>query len=144
MNRREFITLFGIAGIATSLPIAIAACSSNNTTNTTTTSDAPENWQKIGTVAELDKTGQLLNEKSPLGKVLVVGTSKAKNLVAVNPTCTHAGCKVDWKASENGFLCPCHQSAFAIDGKVLQGPATKPLATYAVKIEGDGVLVKPV
>jgi cytochrome b6-f complex iron-sulfur subunit len=141
MNRREFINLVGIAGIATSLPIAIAACSSNNTT---TTSDAPSYWQKIGTVTDLDKTGQLLNEKSPVGTVLVVGTSKAKNLVAVNPTCTHAGCKVDWKATENQFLCPCHKSAFAADGKVLQGPAAKPLATYAVKIEGDGVLVKPV
>ncbi len=140
MNRREFITLFGIAGIATSLPIAIAACSSDNTT---TTSDIPKDWQKIGTVAELDKTGQLLNEQSPAGAVLVVGTSIAKNLVAVNPTCTHAGCKVGWTA-ENQFLCPCHQSAFAGDGKVLQGPAAKPLATYVVKIEGDGVLVKPV
>jgi cytochrome b6-f complex iron-sulfur subunit len=141
MNRREFINLVGIAGIATSLPIAIAACSSDNTT---TTSNGPKDWQKIGTVTDLDKTGQLLNEKSPVGKVLVIGTSKAKNLVAVNPTCTHAGCKVDWKAAENGFLCPCHKSAFAADGKVLQGPAAKPLATYAVKIEGDEVLVKPV
>ncbi len=141
MNRREFITLVGIGGIATSLPIAIAACSPDNTN---TTSETPKDWQKIGTVAELDKTGQLLNEQSPAGAVLVVGTSIAKNLVAVNPTCTHAGCKVGWKAVENQFLCPCHQSAFARDGKVLQGPATKPLATYAVKIEGDGVLVKPV
>lgn len=140
MNRREFINLVGIAGIATSLPIAIAACSSNNTT---TTSDASKDWQKIGTVTDLDKTGQLLNEKSPVGNVLVVGTSKAKNLVAVNPTCTHANCKVDW-TTEKKFLCPCHKSAFAADGKVLQGPAAKPLATYAVKIEGDEVLVKPV
>ncbi|PAX53493.1 QcrA and Rieske domain-containing protein [Brunnivagina elsteri] len=136
MNRRDFITLFGIGGIASSLPIAIAACSSEKSTTATSSS-----WQKIGTVAELDKTGQLLNEKSPVGAVLVVGTSKIKNLVAVNPTCTHKGCKVDWKATENKFLCPCHQSTFAADGKVLQGVATKPLATYAVKIEGDGVLV---
>jgi cytochrome b6-f complex iron-sulfur subunit len=143
MNRRDFITLFGVGGIASSLPLAIAACSPEKSTistekSTTTTSTG---WQNIGTVAELDKTGQLLNKSSPVGAVLVVGTSKTKNLVAVNPTCTHKGCQVDWKATQNQFFCPCHQSAFATDGKVLQGPATKPLATYAVKIEGDGVLV---
>ncbi|MEA5571171.1 ubiquinol-cytochrome c reductase iron-sulfur subunit [Calothrix sp. UHCC 0171] len=138
MNRRDFITLFGIGGIASSLPLAIAACSPEKSTTTVS-----QDWQNIGTVAELDKTGQLLNENSPVGKVLVVGTSKANNIVAVNPTCTHKGCKVDWKATENKFLCPCHQSAFAGDGKVLEGPATKPLATYAVKIEGDAVFAKP-
>jgi cytochrome b6-f complex iron-sulfur subunit len=146
MNRRDFITLFGVGGIASSLPLALAACSpeKSTTTTTTTTTTTSKGWQNIGTVAELDKNGQLLNEKSPVGTVLVVGTSKIKNLVAVNPTCTHQGCKVDWKATENKFLCPCHQSAFAADGKVLNGPATEPLVTYAVKIEGSGVLVKPV
>lgn len=139
MNRRDFITLFGIGGIASSLPVALAACSPEKSTTT-----IPKDWQNIGKVAELDKTGQLLNENSPVGSVLVVGTSKAKNLVAVNPTCTHQGCKVDWKATENKFLCPCHKSAFAADGKVLAGPATEPLPTYAIKIEGDGVLVKAV
>jgi cytochrome b6-f complex iron-sulfur subunit len=139
MNRRDFITLFGVGGIASSLPLALAACSPEKSKTTTS-----KEWQNIGKVAELDKTGQLLNENSPVGSVLVVGTSKAKNLVAVNPTCTHQGCKVDWKATENKFLCPCHKSAFAADGKVLAGPATDPLATYAIKIEGDGVLVKAV
>ncbi len=137
MNRRDFITLFGIGGIASSLPLAIAACSSEKSTTTTSSS-----WQNIGTVAELDKTGQLLNENSPVGAVLVIGTSKIKNIVAVNPTCTHKGCKVDWNATENKFLCPCHQSTFTADGKALKGPATKPLVTYAVKIEGDRVLVQ--
>jgi cytochrome b6-f complex iron-sulfur subunit len=93
MNRRDFITLFGVGGIASSLPLAIAACSPEKSTistekSTTTTSTG---WQNIGTVAELDKTGQLLNKSSPVGAVLVVGTSKTKNLVAVNPTCTHKG-----------------------------------------------------
>lgn len=139
MNRREFISLFGIGGIAASLPVAIAACSPENSQPV-----SASGWQNIGTVAELDKTGQLLNPKSPVGAVLVIGTSTAKNLVAVNPTCPHQGCKVDWQAAESKFLCPCHQSAFTRDGKVLEGPATKPLATYAVKVEGDGVFVQSV
>lgn len=139
MNRREFITLFGIGSIASSLPIAIAACTSSEPTKTSPSSD----WQNIGTVSELDQKGQLQSQNSPIGPVLVVGTSKT-NTIAVDPTCPHQGCKVDWQSTNQQFLCPCHQSAFARDGKRLAGPATQPLKTYGVKIENDGVWVKSV
>ncbi|MHC5832041.1 MAG: ubiquinol-cytochrome c reductase iron-sulfur subunit, partial [Nostoc sp.] len=32
---------------------------------------------------------------------------------------------------------------FGVDGKVQKGPATNPLKTYAAKIEGNSVVVKP-
>ncbi|QYX32346.1 ubiquinol-cytochrome c reductase iron-sulfur subunit [Sphaerospermopsis torques-reginae] len=145
MKRREFFNWVGLGLLASSLPVAIAAC----TTDTTTTASSPsqgaaKDWQKIGTVAELDKTGQLLVEDSPVGAVLVVGTSKAaKNLIAVNPTCTHQGCTVAWKTDKNQFVCPCHDAKFARDGKVQAAPAEKPLRTYLAKIENDSVFVKP-
>ena len=37
-------------------------------------------------------------------------------VIAFNDTCTHLGCKVDFQAAEKRFFCPCHQSAFALDG----------------------------
>ncbi|MEH2276748.1 MAG: ubiquinol-cytochrome c reductase iron-sulfur subunit [Nostoc sp.] len=136
MKRRDFINWVGLGWIASSLPVAIAACSSQ----TTSTSG---DWQTVGTSAELDKTGQLLAKNSPAGPVLVVGTSKAANLTAVNPTCTHAGCTVAWKAEVKKFACPCHGSEFGVDGKVQKGPATEALKTYAAKIESNSVVVKP-
>ncbi|MEH1999734.1 MAG: ubiquinol-cytochrome c reductase iron-sulfur subunit [Nostoc sp.] len=136
MKRRDFINWVGLGWIASSLPVAIAACSSGTTS-------ASKDWQTVGTSAELDKTGKLLAKNSPVGPVLVVGTSKAKNLTAVNPTCTHAGCTVGWQAQAKKFTCPCHGSEFGADGKVQKGPATEPLKTYAAKIEGNSVLVKP-
>ncbi|MHC5727914.1 MAG: QcrA and Rieske domain-containing protein [Nostoc sp.] len=136
MKRRDFINWVGLGWIASSLPVAIAACSSGTTT------PASGDWQTVGTSAELDKTGQLLAKNSPAGPVLVIGTSKAK-MTAVNPTCTHAGCTVAWKAEAKKFTCPCHGSEFGVDGKVQKGPATNPLKTYAAKIEGNSVVVKP-
>ncbi len=133
MKRRDFINWVGLGWLASSLPVAIAACSPAQTAST--------EWQVVGKVADLDKSGQLLNENSPIGPVLVIGTSKQK-LVAVNPTCTHKGCTVAWKAQSKKFVCPCHGAEFAIDGKVQKEPAKKALKTYAAKIEGSSVLVK--
>jgi cytochrome b6-f complex iron-sulfur subunit len=45
-------------------------------------------------------------------------------------------------AGEKVFLCPCHKAKFAPDGKVVQGPAKKPLPTYEAKLEGHSILVK--
>jgi cytochrome b6-f complex iron-sulfur subunit len=141
MKRRDFINWVGLGWIASSLPVAIAACSPPNTTSTTSGSS---DWQTVGTVAELDKNGQLLLNDSPASSVLVVGTSKSENLIAVNPTCTHQGCTVAWQAENQKFVCPCHGAEYGVDGTVQKEPATKPLKTYAAKIEGSSVVVKPI
>lgn len=138
MKRRDFITCVGLGSLASSLPAKVTASSQETTLTSSTSGD----WQTVGTIAELNKTGQLLNENSPVGSVLVIGNSQNKNLVAVNPTCTHMGCTVEWLEDEKIFLCPCHASEFKSNGNVQTGPATKPLSTYQAKIEGDLVMVK--
>lgn len=141
MSRRAFLTWVGVGGLASSLPVVLAACSPE-TKQPPESASATGEFQSVGSVAELDKTGFLLNKQSPVGSVLVVRTPEEK-LIAVNPTCTHAGCTVDWNGSGGKFACPCHQSEFGIDGKVLKGPANKPLKTYQAKVQGTSVVVKP-
>ena len=160
MKRREFFNFVGLGLVATSLPVAIAACSPETAdetpessadapdagaaTDTAATGEAearPDGFAEIGTVAELDEAG-FIAEKSFMGEQVVVvrDPADAASVVALNSMCTHQGCTVDWKDSE--FVCPCHQSKFSAEGEVLDGPASEPLAKYEAKVEGNSVLVK--
>jgi cytochrome b6-f complex iron-sulfur subunit len=154
MDRRTFLGWVGVGWVASSLPVALAACSSgnsdtqaqtNNTATDTLVASSPrsDRFVVVGTVADLTQKGQILNKQSAVGPVLVVRNPAASNqLVAVNPTCPHLRCTVDWKSQPREFVCPCHGSKFATNGTVVTGPADKPLKTYQAKIEGNSVLVR--
>ena len=43
-------------------------------------------------------------------------------------TCPHLGCSYAFDDHKRHFVCPCHGSEFALDGRVLHGPATSPLS----------------
>jgi Rieske Fe-S protein len=68
--------------------------------------------------------------KAPSGKVSAFG-----------PQCTHLGCAHHWDDAKSQFVCPCHNSLFAIDGKVIYGPAPRPLDRYETKLEGRKLLL---
>ncbi|MBV8884337.1 MAG: ubiquinol-cytochrome c reductase iron-sulfur subunit [Chroococcidiopsidaceae cyanobacterium CP_BM_RX_35] len=140
MDRRTFLSWFGIGWIASSLPVVIAAFSLDKQQSV---SAAPGDFKIVGTVSQLTNNGQILVKQGFDSKpILVVGDPKTSTVVAVNPTCTHQGCLVNWKASQSDFVCPCHNSRFSADGEVLRGPATRALQTYTVKVQGEQVLVQ--
>ena len=57
------------------------------------------------------------------------------NVIAYAPACTHLACPYHWDEQEKYFICPCHTSAFSMDGKVIMGPAPRPLDRYAVRVD---------
>jgi len=148
MNRRAFFNWVGVGFLASSLPVAIAGCISDKsnqqaTTATTTPSQRPDGFEEVGTVADLNSKGQILQKQSPEKAVLVVRDPKdANKILAVNPICPHKGCIIGWQADQKVFICPCHNSKFTSDGKFLNPPANKPLQVYQAKIEGEQILVK--
>ena len=66
-------------------------------------------------------------------------------LVAFNNECPHEGCDlVEAELDGDEIECDCHGSRFnARTGEVLNPPALEPLTRYAVRLEGDDVLVGP-
>ncbi len=60
--------------------------------------------------------------------------------LALSMICAHAGCEV--RALPQGFECPCHGSAYAADGKVEEGPASRPLQRFNVEETTDTIIIK--
>lgn len=63
--------------------------------------------------------------------------------LAMSLKCTHLGCSVGWKESENRFICPCHSSSFEINGNVISPPAPSALDLLPILIENGIVKVNP-
>ncbi|MEV5612498.1 FAD-dependent oxidoreductase [Streptomyces sp. NPDC052225] len=69
-------------------------------------------------------TGAVL--RTPEGRTAVYRDGDGK-LHAVSARCTHLGCLVAFNAAERAWECPCHGSRFDPDGRVIEGPAVRPL-----------------
>ena len=59
---------------------------------------------------------------------------------ALSSTCTHLGCMTRYEKDNSRIFCPCHGSQFAPDGRVVGGPAPRPLPRLELAVE-DGRLV---
>ncbi|MBI4277396.1 MAG: ubiquinol-cytochrome c reductase iron-sulfur subunit [Armatimonadetes bacterium] len=58
-----------------------------------------------------------------------------------DPTCTHLGCLSHWQDPAQVFFCPCHGSAFDPEGRVIAGPAPRPLEQLRAEIRGGHLYV---
>lgn len=152
-KRRSFLTYFSLASIISIFPAigtifksrrAEAKILEEDSINLDKDISKTANQKKsdgfiaVGSVSDLDKNGYLQTKEV----ALVRNPTNSKQLIAVNPKCTHQGCDVKWAAGEKKYACPCHGASFGANGEVLNGPATKPLTAYQAKIVGTQVLAK--
>lgn len=62
-------------------------------------------------------------------------------VVARSLVCTHIGCVVRWNPAENLYVCPCHRGRFDENGRVVDGPPTRPLAEISTRVSGTHVVL---
>ena len=70
----------------------------------------------------------------------------AGGVLAYSALCTHQACDVKtWLAKEKVLVCFCHASKFDLfDGaKVVYGPASRPLPSVSLKLEGEFLSIVP-
>lgn len=75
---------------------------------------------------------------APVGAVYLRRTSDTE-ISALHSICPHAGCFVDYVAARQHFFCPCHNSAFAVDGAIEtpSSPAARGLDTLEVEVRNQ-------
>lgn len=130
MPRQQFFKLVGISlGTLLTLP-SIAGCSGR--TNGEPTPDANP---KIDFMVQLNAKGnEGLKVKGGyviVNDILVAHTEKDQ-FVAVSAGCSHDRTKLVYRPVENQFYCPLDLSRYDVNGKVVAGPAVKPLTLYSV------------
>ena len=64
------------------------------------------------------------------GKRAAVYRDARGQVTMLSPSCTHLGCHVEWNTAEQTWDCPCHGSRFTTEGRVLAGPAERPLPPH--------------
>jgi rieske iron-sulfur protein len=86
--------------------------------------------------------GKSDNERNLIELVRLAADLPA-GLVAYSAICTHLGCTVLPRLSEQGYIvCPCHASLFdpAAAAQVITGPANRPLPALPIEVTSDGVV----
>lgn len=91
----------------------------------------------IAMVGDVPVGGGVVNDEV----AIVVTQPTDGSIKAFTAVCPHQGCLVS-EVVENEIICPCHDSRFsAIDGAVIQGPATEGLAAASVVVQGDSIVL---
>jgi Rieske Fe-S protein len=133
------VTVAGASGLL----VACGGSSSPSSASGDTSSDSPSETS----TSSADEGGLVEKSKVPVGEgviltgpKIVVTQPTAGTFKAFTAVCTHMGCTVGSIA--NGTItCPCHGSTYSIkDGSVKGGPAPKPLAEIAIKVQGDEIV----
>lgn len=145
LTRRRALT--GAAGVGVALPV-LAACGGDDGPSTASDPAASTPEQGGASSSAGEPGGEALAATTdievgggaiyPDEEVVVTQPSEGE-FKAFSIVCTHQGCAVS-EVSEEGIVCPCHNSVFSIsDGSPQGGPATVPLEERAITVEGGRI-----
>ena len=164
LDRRQVLQ---ILGLATSLPFMASNASAQATPLLLVDADAEQDFAPLRPsdlkVAKPllafpfdTQTGKPKNESRANKLVLIrlpedqmeaaTRGRSAGGVLAYSALCTHQACDVKtWIAKEKVLVCFCHASKFdLLDGaKVVDGPASRPLPSFSLKLDGEFLAIAP-
>jgi Rieske Fe-S protein len=164
LDRRQVLQ---ILGLATSLPFIASNASAQATPLLLVDADAEQDFAPLRPsdlkVAKPllafpfdTQTGKPKNESRANKLVLIrlpedqmeaaTKGRSAGGVLAYSALCTHQACDVKtWIAKEKVLVCFCHASKFdLLDGaKVVDGPASRPLPSFSLKLDGEFLAIAP-
>jgi len=89
----------------------------------------PRRFQVIAT-----RTDAWNKVTEPIGSVFLRRTQEGK-VQALNASCPHAGCSVDFASTGGGYSCPCHDSVFGLDGAIASEASPSPRGMDELEVE---------
>jgi Rieske Fe-S protein len=75
-----------------------------------------------------------------LGNVYV--QKRGDDLLVLTAECPHLGCKIAYDEGRSRFACPCHESAFGLDGEVRGGPSPRGMDELEHRIRDGRIEVR--
>ena len=147
MKRKEFLSTITGGITATCVACLAAACSKEEmfTPSSTSGSSTTPSTGNTPFTVNLSTELRAVNDFISKSGVIVIRTSagnNASNFLAVSSACPHAGATVEYNNTKSSFYCSAHGSAFASDGALVTGPATRGLSKLSVEITGSNLVVK--
>ncbi len=136
MERRKFFSLLGVSAAAVVVSKTLVGCAKN----ATTPDSAPQSIDFTLDLTNAVYSGLENKGGSAYNSGLILAHTSSDTFVALSEVCTHQGCTVKFNGS-NGFVCPCHNSTFALDGSVTGGPAPSALRKYNTSLTGTSLRV---
>jgi thiosulfate dehydrogenase (quinone) large subunit len=129
-----------LAGRQSKGPVTLRRRGGAGTSSTAPGGSAPRG-QPIGAASDVPVGGSAAFNDPATGDTSLVIQPRPGTFVAFDAICPHQGCTVQYFASQNRFICPCHQSAFdATSGALLSGPAPQGLRSIDLTVGQDGQL----
>ena len=136
VSRRTVLAGTGVVAVG----VAVAACapgSSDEANPEIKGTNIGATGTVLAAVSDVPVGGGVVVSDPPI----VVTQPKAGQVNGFTAICPHAGCLVA-SVVDDEIICPCHGSRFsAVDGSVIQGPASQGLEPASVSVKGTNVVL---
>lgn len=129
LSRRNLFALVGWGGLLASIVASVGATIRFMFPNVLY---EPSPIVKLGKVSDYSEGSITFNEAE---RMFIL--REKFGFKVISAVCTHLGCTVNWSEINYRFECPCHGSIFNTRGKVVSGPAPRPLNWLEVKHSPD-------